>query len=128
MILGTVLFGLNIIFQQNKPPTPPSESGNIEREPFGTAIPKALKNRNYILLLLAFGCYFGIFNGISFVLSFLVKPWFEEDELSKAVAFIGGSPIISGIIGIAVIGPLQRKSGQYRIWILRCMVGTSIFI
>ena len=122
-VMGVIFFTLNIIFQQNKPPTPPSEAGNIEREPFSTAIPKILRNKNYICLLLAFGCYFGIFNGISIVLSFLIKPWFEDD-LPVATAFVGGSPIISGIIGIIIIGPKQRKSGEFKKWILICMGGT----
>lgn len=110
-VMGYIFFTVNVFFQQNKPPTPPSESGNIQREPFATALAKLLKNKNYICLLLAFGCYFGIFNGISVILSFLIKPWFGQDDLPMATAIIGGSPVISGILGIIVIGPLQRKSG-----------------
>ena len=109
-IMGYVLFSLNILFQKSKPPTPPSESGNIEREPFTKAIPKVLKNSNYLCLILAFGCYFGIFNGISITLSFLIKPWFGADNLSMATSIVGGSPVISGIIGVMIIGPKQRKS------------------
>jgi hypothetical protein len=40
-----------------------------------------------------------------------------------AVALVGGSPIISGIIGVMVIGPMQRKSKKYKKWILICMMG-----
>jgi hypothetical protein len=46
---------------------------------------------------------------MSITLSFLLKPWFN-DFLPKAVSFVGGSPIISGIIGVMIIGPIQRKS------------------
>ncbi len=126
--MGSIFFSINIIFQRNKPPTPPSESGNIQREPFSSSISKILKNANYMLLLLAFGCYFGIFNGISIVLSFLIKPWFGEEDLPMATAFVGGSPIISGIIGIIIIGPQQRKSGKFKKWILICMTGTYHYI
>jgi Na+/melibiose symporter-like transporter len=111
VIMGFVCFGLNICFQIDKPPTAPSDSGNVVREPFSIAIPKLLKNKNYILLLIAFGLYFGIFNGISIILSYLLEPWFGDKDLPLAVAAVGGSPIISGIIGVIIIGPMQRKSG-----------------
>lgn len=82
-----------------------------------------MKNRNYVLLLLAFGCYFGIFNGLSMILSFLLAPWFREN-LAIAVGWVGGSPVISGIIGVIVLGPLQRKSGKFKKYIIICMLGT----
>ena len=81
-----------------------------------------MKNKNYLFLLIGFGCYFGIFNAMSIVLSFLIKPWFSDD-LPLAVAVVGGSPVLSGIIGVIIIGPIQRKSGQFKKWILICMSG-----
>ena len=86
-----------------------------------------MKNRNFILLLVAFGCYFGIFNGLSIILSYLLTPWFS-DELPLAVGYVGGSPVVSGIIGVMVIGPIQRKSKQFKKFILICMVGNSPLI
>ena len=109
-ILAVVCLLPNILFQRSKPPTPPSESGSINREPFKTAIPKMMKNKNYLFLLIAFGCFFGIFNAMSIVLSFLIEPWFSNN-LPLAVAAVGGSPVISGILGVIIIGPIQRKSG-----------------
>jgi hypothetical protein len=70
--MGYVCYTLNILFQQAKPPTPPSASSNVAKEPFTIAIPKLLKNKNYMFMLIGFGCFFGIFNGLSVVLSFLV--------------------------------------------------------
>ncbi len=86
-----------------------------------------MTNWNYIKLFIAFGCFFGIFNGMSITLSFMLKPWFT-DNLPKAVSFVGGSPIVSGILGVIIIGPLQRKSGLYKKWILICMAGSSVAI
>ena len=83
-----------------------------------------MKNINYILLLLTFFLYFGIFNAISIVLSYLIEPFFSGDSLPLAVAAVGGSPIISGIIGVIVLGPMQRKSKVFKKWILICMAGT----
>ncbi len=77
-IMGYVCFGLNLIFQRNKPPTPPSESETVKRDPFMVAICKILRNTNYIKLLIAFGCFFGVFNGMSIVLSYMLKPWFDD--------------------------------------------------
>lgn len=75
------------------------------------------------MLLIAFGCYFGIFNGLSIILSYLLKPWFSSN-LALAVGFVGGSPVVSGIIGVMVLGPMQRKSRKFKKFILICMVGT----
>lgn len=84
-----------------------------------------LKNKSYLILLIAFGCYFGIFNAISIILSYLIKPFFSGDSLPLAVAAVGGSPVISGIIGVMVLGPLQRKQGVFKKWIVICMCGNS---
>lgn len=43
-----------------------------------------------------------------------------------AVAAVGGSPIISGIIGVLVIGPIQRKEGLFKKWIIICMIGNIL--
>lgn len=45
-----------------------------------------------------------------------------------ATAAVGGSPIISGIIGVLVLGPLQRKEGVFKKWIIICMAGISFNI
>jgi Na+/melibiose symporter-like transporter len=111
VIMGAFCYIPSIIFQEEQPPTPPSDSVTVVREPFKIALPKLLTNVNYVLLLLAFGLYFGIFNGISIILSYLIEPWFGGDDLPLAVGCVGGSPIISGIIGVMIIGPMQRKSG-----------------
>ena len=127
-ILALICFIPNIFFQSSKPPTPPSASGNIERQPFSVAIPKMLKNKNFLLLLISFGCFFGIFNAISITLSYLIQPFFSHDSLPLAVAAVGGSPVISGIIGVMLIGPVQRKQGKLKKWIIICMLGKKYFI
>lgn len=68
--------------------------------------------------------YFGIFNAISIILSYLIEPFFSGDSLPLAVAAVGGSPIISGIIGVLVLGPMQRREGKFKKWIVICMAGT----
>ena len=68
-----------------------------------------IKNINFLLLLGAFGCYFGIFNAISIILSFLIEPWFGGDDLPLAVGAVGGSPVVSGILGVIILGKLQRN-------------------
>ena len=128
MLLQCIMAGVcyipNILLQDSKPPTPPSDSGNMPREEFKKAIPSLFKNRNYVLLFIAFGCYFGIFNALSLTLSFLLHPWFASN-ITYAVSIVGGSPIISGIIGVIVFSPLQRKSKKFKKWIVICMLGTS---
>lgn len=82
-----------------------------------------MKNVNYILLFLAFGLYFGIFNAMSITLSYLIEPFFKGDSLPLAVAAVGGSPIISGILGVIIMGPIQRREKKYKKWIVICMGG-----
>lgn len=127
-IMGYVCYTLNIIFQKSKPPTPPSASEDVAKEPFSIAIPKLFRNKNYMFMLIGFGCFFGIFNGLSVVLSFLVEPWFRGDDLPIVVGAVGGSPIISGIIGVTIFGPMQKKSKVFKKWILICMVGKHLII
>lgn len=79
-------------------------------------------------MLVAFGCYFGVFNAFSITLSFLIQPFFEKNILPLAVAAVGGSPVISGIIGVMIIGPLQRKQGVFKKWIIICMCGKYLII
>lgn len=45
-----------------------------------------------------------------------------------AVAAVGGSPVISGIIGVIIIGYLQRKEDAYKKWIIICMIGSIISV
>lgn len=123
-IMGYLCFLPNIFFQQDKPPTPPSESGDMVREPFTQAVGKLLRNKNYLLLLTAFGLYFGLFNAISITLSFLLEPWFGNNSMT--VTLVGGAPVISGMIGVFVLGPIQRKSGVFKKWIIICMIGNKL--
>jgi len=88
---------------------------------------KIIKNKNFLIILFGFGCYFGIFNGLSIILSYLLTPWFSKN-ISLAVSIVGGSPVISGIIGVSIFGPLQRKSGKYKKFIVICMLGISFSI
>ena len=75
-----------------------------------------------MFLLTAFGLYFGVFNAISITLAFMLEPWFGVN--STAVAIVGGSPVISGIIGVIVLAPMQKKSGVFKKWIIICMLGS----
>lgn len=65
---------------------------------------------------------------MSIVLSYLIEPWFGGDDLPFAVAAVGGSPVISGIIGVIILGPIQRKEGKFKKWILVCMSGKYYII
>ena len=56
------------------------------------------------------------------ILSYLLAPWFK-DNLAIASGYVGGSPVISGIIGVIILGPMQRKSGNFKKYIIICMIG-----
>ena len=78
--------------------------------------------KDFIFLLIAFGLYFGVFNAMAITLGFILEPWFGKNAF--ATTLVGSSPIISGIIGVIVIGPLQRKSKRFKKWIIICMLGS----
>lgn len=122
-ILGVVCFVPNIIFQKEKPPQPPSESGYLPREPFVAALKTVFKMKDFMFLLIAFGLYFGVFNAIAVILGFMLQPWFGKNAM--ATTLVGSSPIISGIIGVIILGPLQRKSKKFKKWIIICMIGST---
>lgn len=53
----------------------------------------------------------------------MLTPWFSSN-LPLAVGVVGGSPVVSGIIGVMILGPMQRKSKQFKKYIIICMIGT----
>lgn len=79
--------------------------------------------KDFMLLLVAFGLYFGVFNAIAVILGFMLAPWFGKSAM--ATTLVGSSPIISGIIGVIILGPLQRKSKKFKKWIVICMLGST---
>ena len=79
--------------------------------------------KDFMLLLVAFGLYFGVFNAIAIILGFMLQPWFGKNAM--ATTLVGSSPIISGIIGVIILGPLQRKSRKFKKWIVICMLGST---
>jgi hypothetical protein len=44
------------------------------------------------------------------------------------VGYVGGSPVISGILGVIIIGPMQRKSKKFKKFIVICMIGNFFYI
>ena len=48
----------------------------------------------------------------------------ENNNIPVSVAIIIGSQVVCGVLGVLILGPLQRKSGTFKIWIIVCMCGS----
>jgi hypothetical protein len=64
----------NLILLKSKPLKPPSFSAGLKRT---GSIHELFKNRNYLILWLVYGIFFGSFNALGIVISYLVKLFFK---------------------------------------------------
>ena len=72
------------------------------------------KDKNYILLFIAFGFIFGSFNGLGAVLSFIFEPYgFTAADNSIAVSII-----VLGVVGTIASSLFLKNHKVYRKFIL----------
>jgi hypothetical protein len=82
-IMSFVCMFPNMIFMQNKPPTPPSRSAEAEKEDAVKSLKVLLKSKNYWLILNVMGVFFGGFLAVNVNLSFIIAPFgFESFDVS----------------------------------------------
>jgi len=101
-----VVAGVVLIFLREKPPTPPCLEGQDERYKVFEGIKHMLKNRDMLLLLLAFFLGLGMFNSITTCIDQICKLRglnFEQTGL------VGGMMLISGVIGSIIFPMISDK-------------------
>ncbi|RWS07521.1 hypothetical protein B4U79_03247 [Dinothrombium tinctorium] len=118
-ILTTILFGLNIIFFEEKPLTPPSiAQANAEIAQSEESYVKSMKalfcNRNYDLLLLSYGIMCGVFYAVSTVLNQVVvsNPLYKDG--SKLAGIMGFIMTVVGMFGSVVCGTILDTTHRYK--------------
>ncbi|EGR34572.1 major facilitator superfamily protein, putative [Ichthyophthirius multifiliis] len=99
------------ILFKNKPKTPPSHSANTEKMSFKQSIPVVFANKDYIILLIAFGCVLGNFSAISTLMNYYLIPYNLNNQ---QISFCGATFIVSGLIGSTIFSIIIEKTGKYK--------------
>ena len=100
-IIGTVLGVVCLIFFRSKPPTPPSNTADGMRDPFGKSVRELFGNKNFLVLLVVFGGVLGVFNTLGTVISEIGNAYeYTTDDFSM----FGALFIVGGVIGSFVFG------------------------
>jgi FLVCR family feline leukemia virus subgroup C receptor-related protein len=109
--LSTVPFA---ILARNKPPSPPSISQSVHQEPedLKAEMGKLLRNKNYLLLCVAFTCLNSICTCMGAVVSSVTAPY---DYTAVDNAIIGGVFIISGVIGTVIISVMLDRHHKFKL-------------
>ena len=101
---------LPAILIPSKPPTPASNSGNLEKLNITASLRLLKKNKAFYLVLVAFGIYTGFFNALSSLINQIFEPYgFTETDAGIAGALL----IFVGLGASAVISPWVDRTKQY---------------
>jgi len=117
-----------LIFAQEKPPSPPSFSATKPPTGFNfkVELKELIKNRNFILLTLAFGAMYGTSACLSAVVSSLTLPFGYR---SKDNSIFGAVFIIAGVAGCAASGIIIDRTHKFKqACIYICVLTTATFV
>ncbi|MHC1782929.1 MAG: MFS transporter [Anaerolineaceae bacterium] len=114
--LSVVFF---LVFTREAPPTPPCPTGQEERALVLTGLKSMLVNKNIWIMLALFLVGMGVFNGISTWIEEIVRP---RGYAATDVGNLGGSLLLGGILGAAVIPLLSDKLQKRKIFLLLGLV------
>ena len=106
-----------ILFARSQPPTPPSLSASRPTEIINVKqeLRKLFKNRNYILLCIAFTCLNCICTCMGAIVSSVTAPY---DYKAKDNALIGGVFIVCGVLGTIVLSVLLDRYHRFKLTLL----------
>jgi MFS family permease len=116
-LAGAAIF---ILFNRECPPTPPCPPGHDERITVFAGLKHIFKQRDMVLLIIAFFFGLGIFNAVTTWVEQIVSP----RGFTIAQAGIAGSlMMLGGIVGAMVLPPLSDKLRKRKIFIVIAMIG-----
>ncbi|CAL8583010.1 hypothetical protein XPA_008648 [Xanthoria parietina] len=98
------------LFIPAAPPTPASPSSTLPPIPLKRTLKLLSHNANFILLLLPFAIYVGLFNALSSLLTQILTPYAFTEE-SSGIA--GALLILVGLLAAAITSPLVDKYKNY---------------
>lgn len=117
-LVSAVLF---ICFAKEYPPTPQCKPEEEERSLVFDGLKQMLVNKEFLFLMLIFFIGLGVFNGLSTWIENILKP---RGFTSIQAGIIGGSMVLSGVIGSAIIPFLSDKIGNRVGFIILAIAGS----
>lgn len=118
-LISAILF---ICFAKEYPPTPQCNPDEEERSLVFDGLKQMLVKKEFIFLMLIFFIGLGVFNGLSTWIENILRP---RGFTSIQAGIIGGSMVLSGVIGSAII-PLLSDKFQNRVGFIILAIGGSI--
>lgn len=118
-IFSTVALLAVVVFLQDEPPLPPSESKRLQKlsrsenaEGFLPLMKRLLSNRSYLALCHSFGINIGILNSIATLLNQMYLIHFEGGE--EEAGQIGLAIVITGMLGSVIFGIVLDKTRKFK--------------
>ena len=105
-IAAVVAAGAFIVLAREKPPTPPCPADQEARSLVFTGLKDALRNRNFILLLVVLFIGLGLFNAVTTWIENIIRP---RGFTSAQAGIAGGLMVAGGILGALVLPTLSDK-------------------
>lgn len=103
-------FGIPFLLLPSGPKVPPTESAKVVRTTFRQSLKSMLKSKNYLLLIVIFGCNFALFASIVAITSSIFIP---QGYTSVEVGLASFVRIISGVGGAIIAGRITDWTGQH---------------
>ncbi|KAM9795598.1 solute carrier family 49 member A3 [Neosynchiropus ocellatus] len=99
---GLICFLTTLGFRSSAPPTPPSVSAELScSEPFLPGLKRLLKNRSYLVLLVAIGSGLAVFTCVSSLLEQILCVHGYTDDFA---GLCGALLIVFGVVGAGLLG------------------------
>ncbi|XP_059143439.1 heme transporter FLVCR2-like isoform X2 [Physella acuta] len=113
----SVIFILIVIFLRDKPPQPPSRAQQLAveaatHEDYFKSLSRLLRNRGFIVLMIAYGINTGSFYAISTLLNAIVLYYFKDEE--ENAGRIGLTIILMGVLGAIIAGIWLDKTKTFK--------------
>ncbi len=122
--VGAVVAGaIFLAAAREAPPSPPGPAGQEERALMFDGLQQALRNRNFLLLMLIFFIGLGVFNSVTTWIEDIVRP--RGFSITQA-GIAGGLMIVGGVIGALTIPALSDRYRRRVPFILVALLGATL--
>ena len=110
-------------FARERPPTPPCPPDQAERSLVFDGFKQALRDRNFVLLMLIFFVGLGVFNAVTTWIEDVVRPrGFSITQAGNA----GGLMILGGIVGAVVLPSLSDRYHRRTPFLVLALLGATL--
>jgi cyanate permease len=122
--IGAVIAGVVfLVAAREAPPSPPGPAGQDERALMFDGLRQALRNRDFLLLMLVFFIGLGVFNSVTTWIEDIVRP--RGFSITQA-GLAGGLMIVGGIIGALTLPALSDRYRRRVPFILIALFGATL--